>query len=100
MSSEDAQRRTAIPCTGVRTPPQALAIPRALSAPWRLHDDVAPLAFICSTIGSTLVASRSQIDGVVRDGCMDRVCVVANAYKHEKLSRSRSVGAYLELTTR
>ena len=32
------------------------------------------------------VALRSQIGGVVRDGCIDRVCAVANAYKHEKLS--------------
>src|ERR1700676_4028122 len=56
---QDARRTTAVTCTGVQTPPRAVAMPRALSALAMARNDVAPLAFICSMTGSTLAAKRS-----------------------------------------
>ena len=55
----DARRSPAVTCTGVQTPPRAVATPRALSALAMARNDVAPLAFICSMTGSTLAAKRS-----------------------------------------
>ena len=56
---QGARRSTAVTCTGVQTPPRAVATPRALSALAMPRNDVAPLAFICSITGSTLAAKRS-----------------------------------------
>ena len=54
----EARLSTAVTCTGVQTPSRAVATPRALSAFAIVRNDVAPPAFICSMIGSTLAAKR------------------------------------------
>jgi hypothetical protein len=58
--AQDTRRSTAVTCTGVQTPPRAVATPRALSARAMARNDVAPAAFICSITGSTLDAKRQR----------------------------------------
>ena len=41
---QDARRSTAVTCTGVQTPPRAVAMPRAFRALAMPRNDVAPLA--------------------------------------------------------
>jgi hypothetical protein len=61
--TQDTRRSTAVTCTGVQTPPRAVATPRVLSALAMACKDVAPLAFICSLTGMTLAAKRPAFVG-------------------------------------
>jgi hypothetical protein len=56
----NARRNAAVTCTGVQTPPRAVATLRALSALAMAGNNVAPLAFICSITWSTLNTEKEK----------------------------------------